>query len=174
MGCILQYKALRAAVKRIYARRQSPGIRGCEGTHFGRAILRCYRTSILPTSSLASLHVSRFFFAQSMWHLAYAIYQQNVSFPSAMPRRETPTMYRLRSSSFSSWKRFKSFNTPALASFTSCSQTSSACSSWPNVRQAHRKFWESCLRVPSSLSSCQLYPVSFVPGRRRRFHERRD
>lgn len=32
-----------------------------------------YRTSILSTSSFASFHVSRFFFAQSTWHRAYAI-----------------------------------------------------------------------------------------------------
>ena len=34
-----------------------------------------YLTSILSTSSLASFQVSTFFFAQSMWHLAYAIFK---------------------------------------------------------------------------------------------------
>ena len=42
----------------------------------------------------------------------------------------TITMYRLRSASFSAWKRFRSLSTPALASLTSFSQTSNACSSY--------------------------------------------
>lgn len=41
-----------------------------------------YLTSILSVSSLASVQVSTFFFAQSMWHLAYAIFiSKSASFP---------------------------------------------------------------------------------------------
>lgn len=47
-----------------------------------------------------------------------------------MPETKRHTMYCLKSSSFSLWKRFRSFNTPELASLTSFSDTSSACSSW--------------------------------------------
>jgi len=94
-----------------------------------------YRASILSTSSLASLHVSRFFFAQSMWHLAYAICKISVSdLARKLNNGASLTMYRLRSSSFSSWKRFRSFSTPALASLTSCSDTSSACSNYASVK----------------------------------------
>jgi len=44
-----------------------------------------------------------------------------------------PTMYRLRSSSFSFWKRLRSLRTPALASLTSFPDTPSACSSYTGV-----------------------------------------
>lgn len=42
----------------------------------------------------------------------------------------THTMYRRRSPSLSFWNRFRSCKTPALASFTSFSDTPNACSSY--------------------------------------------
>ena len=48
-----------------------------------------YRTSILSTSSLASLHVSTFFFAQSMWHLAYAIFRRRLASSASTAGEET-------------------------------------------------------------------------------------
>ena len=124
---------------------------------------RRYRASILSTSSFASRHVSRFLYAQSMCHLAYAI-----------ATGHSLTMYRLRSSSFSSWKRFKSFNTPALASLTSCSDTSSACSSCFHVSGCVEDPTIDLLREPSSPSSSLSDLFSFAPDPRRRCHERRD
>lgn len=93
---------------------------------------------ILFTSFLASSHVSWFFFAHSIWLFAYASYlcQLSVSkFPLHISNRERPkdrcklTIYRFKSSSFSDWKRFRSFRTPELASRTSCCETVCACSS---------------------------------------------
>lgn len=47
------------------------------------------------------------------------------------------TMYRRRSPSLSFWKRLRSWSTPALASLTSFSDTSSACSNYRRVSVAN-------------------------------------
>lgn len=97
---------------------------------YGRNTQKIYRATILSTSSLASVHVSRFFRAQSKWHRAYATYTINLV-SLDRDRREVGalhTMYRRRSASLSFWKRLRSWSTPALASLTSFSDTSSACS----------------------------------------------
>lgn len=84
------------------------------------------------------------------------------------------TMYRLRSSSFSCWNRFRSFRTPALASLTSFSATSRACSSCEAAdRVSPRRNLNRLPRggdspAPDSPSSSQSGPSSSSPGPRPR------
>jgi len=58
--------------------------------------------------------------------------QRSTSPQAKREGQERPTMYRFKSSSFSAWNLFRSLNTPALASLTSFSDTSSACSNYAN------------------------------------------
>jgi hypothetical protein len=96
------------------------------------------RSPVIPQSEcfplLAWPHASA---PRCAWPIQYGIWRErarpsNVSHYIVVESLQIcnlRTMYRFKSSSFSVWNLFKSFKTPALASFTSTCDTSIACSS---------------------------------------------